>query len=72
MLTYTIDSDRVRIYREAEGITSDAELARHMGVDPATVSHVLARRNGPSGRFIAGLRTAFPGRDAMSLLAPDE
>lgn len=70
MQNLCIDSGRLQAYRKAEGITSDAELARRMGVDPATVSRVLARRNGPSGRFIAGLQTAFPGRDVLSLLVP--
>jgi len=67
---YTIDPDRLATYREAEGITTDAELARRMGVEPSTVSRVLAHRTGPSTRFIAGLATAFPGRDVMSLLTP--
>lgn len=70
MTTYAIDTTRLDAYRAAEGITSNRDLARRMGVDPATVSRVLARRNGPSARFIAGLRTAFPGRDVMSLLTP--
>lgn len=64
----TIDRDLLAVYREREGIETDAELARRMGVDPATVSRVLAGRNGPSGRFIAGLRSAFPGRDVLALL----
>lgn len=68
MPAYTIDTDKLDAYQQAEGITSRAELARRMSVDPATVSRVLSQKHGPSGRFIAGLRTAFPGRDVMSLL----
>ena len=68
MTRITIDTQQLSTYRDAEGITSNAELARRMGVDPATVSRVLAGRNGPSTRFMAGLRQAFPGRDVMRLI----
>lgn len=67
-MAYAIDTDQLTAYRKAENIDTDAELARRMGVDPATVSRVLAGHNGPSARFIGGLRRAFPGRDVMSLL----
>ncbi|WP_193118475.1 helix-turn-helix domain-containing protein [Brachybacterium tyrofermentans] len=68
MTSFTIDADRLTSYRDAEGIASNADLARRMGVDPATVSRVLAGRNGPSTRFVAGLQKAFPGRDVMGLV----
>lgn len=68
MTNYCIDTKQLEHYRAAEGITTNAELARRMGVDPATVSRVLSKRNGPSGRFIAGLQSAFPGRDVLRLL----
>lgn len=70
MTSYTIDADRLTSYRDLEGITSNADLARRMGVDPATVSRVLAGRNGPSTRFVTGLQRAFPGRDVMGLVIP--
>lgn len=67
-MTPKLDLDQLAAYREAEGITSDADLARRMGVDPATVSRVLAGRNGPSTRFMAGLQRAFPGRNVWQLI----
>lgn len=63
-----LDLEKLAAYRKAEGITSDAELARRMGVNPATVSRVLAGRNGPSTRFVAGLQRAFPGRNVWQLI----
>lgn len=63
-----LNTHQLNACRKAEGITSNAELARRMGVDPATVSRVLAGRNGPSTRFMAGLQRAFPGRDVWKLL----
>lgn len=67
-MTPKLNTEKLTAYREAEGITSDAELARRMGVDPATVSRVLAGRNGPSTRFVAGLQRAFPGRNVWQLI----
>lgn len=68
LTSFTIDADQLTSYRNAEGITSNAELARRMGVNAATVSRVLAGLNGPSTRFMTGLQQAFPGRDVMRLL----
>lgn len=67
-MTPRLNTEQLAAYRKAEGITSDAELARRMGVDPATVSRVLAGRNGPSTRFMAGLQRAFPGRNVWQLI----
>jgi DNA-binding XRE family transcriptional regulator len=46
--------------RRAHEITSDAELARRIGVDPVTLYRVSTGRSKASNEFIAGLKAAFP------------
>jgi len=42
------------------GIQSDAEFARRIGVDPATLYRITTGRTKPSNEFMAGLKAAFP------------
>ncbi|QAB18699.1 XRE family transcriptional regulator [Leucobacter muris] len=46
--------------RRANGITSEAELARRLEVDPSTLYRVSTGKSVPSNEFIAGLKLAFP------------
>jgi len=46
--------------RQAMGIQSDAEFARRIGVDPATLYRITTGRTKPSNEFMAGLKAAFP------------
>lgn len=46
--------------RRANGIRSEAELARRLGVNAATLYRVSAGLTAPSNQFMAGLKVAFP------------
>ena len=46
--------------RRANGIGSEAELARRLSVDPSTLYRVSNGKSIPSNEFIAGLKAAFP------------
>lgn len=46
--------------RNAHGIESEADLARHIGVDPATLYRISTGRTKPSNEFMAGIKGAFP------------
>jgi len=46
--------------RRANGIGSEAELAKIIGVSPATLWRITNRESVPSNGFIARLKIAFP------------
>lgn len=46
--------------RRASGIRSEAELARRLGVDAATLYRLTKGETVPGNRFITGLKLAFP------------
>ncbi len=46
--------------RRAHDIRSEADLARIIGIDPATLYRVSSGRTTPSNGFIARMRLAFP------------
>ncbi len=46
--------------RRASGIRSEAELARRLGVDAATLYRLTKGDAVPGNRFITGLKLAFP------------
>lgn len=47
--------------RHTAGLATDAALAARMGMDPSSLSRVLAGKQAPGGRFIASLVACFPG-----------
>jgi transcriptional regulator with XRE-family HTH domain len=61
--TLRLRSDELAKYRKLAQITTDDELARRMGVDPATVSRVLRGLQAPGGKFIAALVATFAFAD---------
>lgn len=56
----TVNRDRLDSLRRAHGIDSDAELARVIGVDPATLYRVREGKVTASNEFLAKVATAFP------------
>jgi transcriptional regulator with XRE-family HTH domain len=46
--------------RKANSITTEAELAKIIGVSPATLWRITNRESVPSNGFIARLKIAFP------------
>lgn len=68
MSHYKIDREALNRYRKADNVTSDADLARRMGISRAQVSKVLAGKSGPGERFRIGLQDAFPGRSPDEIL----
>ncbi len=55
-----VDSDRLDSLRIAHGISSNAELARIIGVDRSTLLRVREGKTIASNEFLAKLATAFP------------
>lgn len=53
--------------RRANGIQSEAELARILGVSPTTLWRVSNREVAPSNGFIARVLLAFPHASMASL-----
>lgn len=51
----------------AAGITTNAQLARHLGVRTATVSDILNGRHSPGPQFIGLVVSRFPGTSVESL-----
>lgn len=43
------------------GLTSDAQVARHLGVSQATILRLFRDDSGPGESLIAAALTAFPG-----------
>ncbi len=57
----TVDRGRLDELRKAHGIDSDADLARVIGVDPATLYRVREGKTVASNEFLAKVAVAFPG-----------
>lgn len=57
----TVERDRLDSLRNAHGIDSDADLARVIGVDPATLYRVREGKTVASNEFLAKVAIAFPG-----------
>lgn len=55
-------------YVNDHGSTSNAALARAMGMDAANVGRVLRGKRGVGQDFITGLRRAFPHLDLLTEL----
>lgn len=65
----TVNHLRLDSLRKAHGIGSDAELARVIGVDPATLYRVREGKTIPSNEFLAKVATAFPNASFDHLFA---
>ena len=47
--------------------TTNAERAKHIGVNESTVARILAGKTAPGETFIAGVLTAFPALEFADL-----
>jgi transcriptional regulator with XRE-family HTH domain len=56
-----VERGRLDSLRAAHGIDSDADLARVIGVDPATLYRVREGKTVASNEFLAKVAIAFPG-----------
>ena len=56
----TLNRENFDRLRRANGIGSDAEMARILGVSPVTLWRVAEGKNIPSNQFIARVLTTFP------------
>lgn len=63
-LTLTLNLEALEHRRRGAALSTDSQLARFIGVDPATVSRVISGRSAPGTKFIAGMVRAF-GIDAF-------
>jgi transcriptional regulator with XRE-family HTH domain len=59
-LYLAVDNDRLDALRVAHGITSDADFARRIGVNPATLWRVREGQTVASNEFLAKVAAAFP------------
>lgn len=55
-----LNREKLNELRRASGIRSEAELARRLGVDAATLYRLSKGETVPGNRFITGLKLAFP------------
>jgi len=58
--TLVLNVDKLNELRRVHGIKTEAEFARLIGVDTATLFRVTSGRTAPSNAFIARLKVAFP------------
>lgn len=65
--TLKLRGDQLKKMRTLAQITTDAALAKRMGVDAATVSRVLRGTQVPGPKFMAALVACFPGYDLDDL-----
>lgn len=56
--------------REANGLDTDAKLARQLGLPQATISRLMAGQHDPSTHFIATTMIAFPSAGFDRLFEP--
>lgn len=68
----TIDRDAFNALRKANGISTDAELARIIRVSPVTLWRVMEGKVAPSSEFIARTLTAFPHTQFGVLFAVEQ
>lgn len=64
-LTIVLNLEALEHRRRDASLSTDSQLARFIGVDPATVSRVISGRSAPGTKFIAGMVRAF-GSDAFA------
>lgn len=66
-----INTETLNRYMAAEGIHNTNQLAKRMGpgIHFSTVYRVVSGETEPSGKVIAGLHRAFPGRNITDLIA---
>lgn len=57
--TLRLKTEQLKKIRGWVGLTTDAALAREMGIDPGNLSRVLAGKQQPGPKFIAALCTAL-------------
>ena len=55
-----LNRTRLDDLRRANGVRSEADLARRLGVDASTLYRVSTGKSIPSNEFMAGLKAAFP------------
>lgn len=55
-----LNTEKLYELRKANGIETEAELARKIGVDPASLYRYTTRGAAPSGSVIARIKMAFP------------
>lgn len=70
----TVNRERLDLLRRAHGIGTDAELARVIGVDPATLYRVREGKTIASNEFLAKVAMAFPNASfdqLFSIVAPE-
>lgn len=58
-LTLMLNLEALEHRRRGAALATDSQLARFIGVDPATVSRVISGRSAPGTKFIAGMVRAF-------------
>lgn len=59
MATVQLNLNGLNRKRKQAGIQDDRDLARRMGINPATVHRVLNGKAEPGNRFIAGIALVF-------------
>ena len=62
-----LNDETLNTLSRAHGIRSEAELARLIGVNSATLYRVRQGLTAPSNAFIAGIKLAFPAASLDSL-----
>jgi len=62
-----LNRDKLDELRRANGISTEAELARIIGVSPETLWRVSNGKTFPSNGFIARVKVAFPHTSTDSL-----
>ncbi|MHA3682824.1 helix-turn-helix domain-containing protein [Leucobacter sp. HY1908] len=55
-----LNMEKLHEIRRANGIGTDADLARYIGIDPASLYRYATGKGGPSNRVLARLKAAFP------------
>ncbi|ROP78290.1 DNA-binding XRE family transcriptional regulator [Frigoribacterium sp. PhB107] len=65
--TLALNVSKLRELGRAHDITTDAELARTIGVDPTTLYRITTGRVSPSGTFVAQVKVAFPSASLDAL-----
>lgn len=67
-----INMDALNALRKANGIDTDVELSRRLGVSPVTLWRVTTGLSTPSSEFIARALTAFPQTQFGVLFAVEQ
>lgn len=59
-VAFVLNVPRLEILRKAHGIETNEDLARVIGVNPATLHRVSVGKVNPSNGFMAAVSLAFP------------